>query len=87
VAGKLRACPYAIPDPEAPYKRRCILLNDICMTRIVNCPFVQRLWLVRFPKRYFKFPKVTIIPKGMEKYKKLGVKVPEIVVSPELPSA
>lgn len=41
---EFRACPFAIPKYDAPYRRWCKILKADCNTRIVKCPFIRALY-------------------------------------------
>jgi len=94
--GRVRACPFAIPDLEGktPYKRYCLIQNLApCEYRIVKCPYVLNLMkglvaeeiLKRRPKTKKAFI-VEVYPKGLEKLRKMGVKIPVVEVEVPTPS-
>jgi len=94
--GRVRACPYGIPDYEGktPYKRYCAIQNGApCTYRIVKCPYIQKLVkgmvaeeILKRGKKTKKAFIVEVYPKRLEKLKKLGVKIPVVVVEVPTPS-
>jgi len=94
--GKVRACPYGIPDLEhkTPYGRYCRIMNGApCNTRIVKCPYVQYHMrelvaeeILKRRKRTKKAYVIEIYPKDLEKLRKMGVKIPVAKVEIPTPS-